>query len=125
MTHHDWRTQMAEKTTITYTCDAAGHLAGSTDHGDIEPGTRIGLDGRDYEVDLCTRHAVELRARLLRYVLAARKARKTPQRRRSDAERRHSAEVRAWAKAHGWSDISDRGRTPAAAVQAYNEAHPR
>lgn len=116
---------MAEHITITHTCDIDGAaLDGAALNGG--PGhvaRQLGLDGRDYELDLCVPHNLELAQMIHPYIEAARKVQ--PRARRTMAQRQHAAEVRAWAKqqprfAHL---IRDRGRTPIEAVKAFEAAH--
>jgi len=75
---------------------------------------RFGLDGTDYEIDLNTDHAHQLRDALVRYVNAARRtgnAARQPARigRRAPASGLNTTKVREWAKAQG-IDVKDRGR---------------
>ena len=57
---------MAQKMQTLFTDDLDGSEADGT--------VRFGLDGADYEIDLNTAHAQELRDALARYVSAARRA---------------------------------------------------
>ncbi|WP_040166177.1 histone-like nucleoid-structuring protein Lsr2 [Microbacterium gorillae] len=100
----------------------------------LEPGTgdtvHFSLDGTAYEVDLTAEHADELRAALEPYVRAGRRlgrgsaAASSPakSRRGSGAARDDLAEVRSWANANGHT-VSDRGRVPAAVLEAYDAAN--
>ncbi|HEV7183461.1 MAG TPA: Lsr2 family protein [Leifsonia sp.] len=85
----------------------------------------FGLDGVEYEIDLSSAHAAELRAALSAYVTAGRpRARRsagsTP--RRSAPVKRDLESVRAWANANGFK-VSTRGRIPAAVSEAYHAAN--
>ena len=87
------------------------------DGGAAEGTVRFGLDGADYEIDLNTRHARELRDALARYLSAARRAGGATRRparsaRRGAASGLNTTEVREWAKAQG-IEVKDRGRVPA------------
>lgn len=83
------------------------------------------LDGIGYEIDLTDDHAATLRDALAQYVSAARAVSGSRGRRRSSgasrAGRRDLAAVRAWAKENGHK-VSDRGRVPAAILEAYDAA---
>src|SRR5260370_26140408 len=85
--------------------------------GDEAEGTvRFGLDGAQYEIDLSTDHAEELRRVLASYARAGRKVTGTA-RRAGRAQGKPAAngfgthEVRDWAKANG-VEIKERGLVP-------------
>lgn len=87
------------------------------------------LDGSSYEIDVCNRHAVELRDAFASYVGAARRAGRTPvaaARKGRPAARsagnQNVTEIREWARATG-HQVSERGRLSAALVAAYEAAH--
>lgn len=76
------------------------------------------LDGKDYEIDLTTAHAAELRDSLAKFIDASRKLGRSSQaaipkragRKAAAADSTPSpAEVREWAKGQG-IEVSDRGR---------------
>jgi hypothetical protein len=97
-------------------------LDGSAAEGTV----RFGLDGTEYEIDLNTRHAQELRDALARYVAAARRAgdatrRPTRNTRQGAVSGPNNTEVREWAKAQG-IDVKDRGRVPAELVVKFKAA---
>jgi nucleoid-associated protein Lsr2 len=110
---------VAQKVSVTYACDY--------DRKEIPKGqerTRVfGLDGHDYEIDLCKKHSDKLEEILKRYSACARKAaaRRGRRRRRTAAHRQRSAQIRAWAKRHGFQ-VSDRGRIPTDIVNNYETA---
>ena len=111
---------MAQKVSVTFACDYDSKVI--TEGGHL---TRaFGLDGRDYEIDLCARHGGKLDETIGRYAQHARRAsaRAQPVKRRTAAHRQHSANVRAWAKTQG-IDVGDRGRIPADVVARYEAAH--
>jgi len=98
----------------------------------LDPGSGqtvlFSLDGIAYEIDLTDAHAAELRDALAPFVSAARavaggRARRgpAPAGRRRSGQRDYTA-VREWAKANGHA-VSDRGRVPAAILEAYDAAH--
>jgi len=113
---------MAKKieTTVTLTDDLDGSKADRT--------VQFGISGTSYEIDLSKKNASALEKALAPYVAAGRKIAPSNQRRRransaaSAAHRRsdHSA-VRAWARTNGY-EVSDRGRIPAALIEAYEAA---
>ena len=97
-------------------------LDGSTAEGTV----RFGLDGTEYEIDLNTGHAKELRDALARYVDAARRvggSGRKPARRssRGTASGLNTTEVREWARAQG-IEVKDRGRVPADLVVKFKAA---
>ena len=109
---------MAQKMQTLFIDDLDGSEADGT--------VRFGLDGADYEIDLNTAHAQELRDALARYVSAARQAgggARRPARigRRAPANGLNTPEVRKWAKAQG-IDVKDRGRVPAELVVKFKAA---
>jgi hypothetical protein len=95
-----------------------------------EPATTIsfGLDGKAYEIDLATANEERLREALAPFLAAARrlpraysaprsiasapKARPTVDREQNDA-------IREWARKRNFT-VKDRGRIPAAVLQAYH-----
>jgi len=96
----------------------------------LEPGqgqtVLFSLDGIAYEIDLTDENATALRDTLSSYVSAARAVSGGRTRRatasRAGSARRDLAAVRAWAKENG-QKVSDRGRVPAAVLDAYDAAH--
>jgi Lsr2 len=90
----------------------------------------FGFDGRDYEIDLSSKHADQLAKALEPFVAGARKV-SSSRRRTSSASAPKSkskskqdlADVRAWAKTQPDLKVSDRGRIPQAVFQAYEQAH--
>lgn len=96
------------------------HGAGDTVH--------FSLDGTAYEIDLTEAHAADLRAALDPYISAGRRlgrggsAANAAPKRRSGGSGRDLAAVRAWANTNGHA-VSDRGRVPAAVLDAYDAAH--
>jgi hypothetical protein len=86
----------------------------------------FGLDGTDYEIDLNSEHAQQLRDALARYVGAARRTSASARRpsrteRRPQADGLNTTEVREWAKAQG-VDVKDRGRVPAELIVKFKAA---
>jgi hypothetical protein len=96
------------------------------DGSEAEGAVHFALDGMQYEIDLNTAHAKELRKALTRYTDAARRI-TGPTRRRVRSRGTASAngagnpEVRAWAKSQG-IEVKDRGRVPAEVVARYQAA---
>jgi hypothetical protein len=111
---------MAQKVSVTFACDYDSEVI--TDGG--HQTRAFGLDGRDYEIDLCEMHSERFDEAFGRFADKARKvtARVTRTKRRTAAHRRHSAEVRAWAKRNGIA-VSDRGRIPAQVIEKYEASH--
>jgi Lsr2 len=108
---------VAQKVSVTYACDYDGK--------DIPRGqetTRsFGVDGREYDIDLCRKHNERLSQVLGPYLEVSRRSSRTPRRRRTMAHRQRSAEIRSWAKQRG-IEVSDRGRIPANVVSRFEAA---
>lgn len=113
---------MAQKVSVTYACDY--------DNKEIPQGEQrsltFGLDGQDYEIDLCAKHSERFRDVVGGFAKHARKqvARGAKRRRRTAANRRRSAEIRAWAKKNG-IPVSDRGRIPAHVLTGFETKRDR
>lgn len=91
----------------------------------------FGLDGVDYEVDLCEEDNEALNEAIRVYIEHARRVgrgRPVPTRKRStlqqvpDESKRDLAAVRSWAKEQGLP-VSSRGRVPADVIDQYDAAH--
>jgi Lsr2 len=98
--------------------DIDGGAAGRT--------VRFGLDGTDYEIDLNTMHAQQLRDALAAYEKAGQRVSGASRRaarngRRETASTLNTTEVRTWAKAPG-IEVKDRGRVPAELVVKFKAA---
>ena len=112
---------MASRTLVEYVDDLDG-----TASADIAP-VEFGLDGVTYEIDLNEANANALRGVLAAYIEAGRRTggRKhragtaTAQPTRS---REQTKAIREWALKNG-HDVSERGRIPAAVIDAYDSAH--
>lgn len=109
---------MAQKVQTLFIDDLDGSEADGT--------VRFALDGADYEIDLNTEHAQELRDALARYMSASRRVGGVTRRparsgRRAPTNGLNTTEVREWAKAQG-IDVKDRGRVPAELVVKFKAA---
>ncbi len=116
---------MAQRIQVNLVDDLNGEEAQET--------VRFGIDGTDYEIDLTTENADELRSALSEYVEKGRKA-KTGRRGQngqggqgsssapSKSKREETQKIRQWAQDNGHNP-SSRGRITQAIVDAYNEAH--
>ena len=97
-------------------------LTDDIDGGKAEQTVRFAFDGHQYEIDLSKKNANALSKALKPYLDSARKVRAPRARasatRRSAQHQVNLSEVRAWAKSNGY-DISDRGRIPAAVMEAF------
>jgi hypothetical protein len=85
----------------------------------------FGLDGADYEIDLSSKHAKELRAALERYISVAKRVGRgraasaaRAGRRSSRADREQNQAIREWAQRKGL-DIAPRGRIAQAVLDQY------
>ena len=99
------------------------------DGSEAEGTVVFGLDGTQYEIDLNTSHAKELRTTLARYINAGRKVTSAARRagqsgRKTPADGISNTEARTWAKAHGL-EVRDRGRVPADVIAQYRAATGR
>lgn len=84
---------------------------------------RIGFGSDHYEIDLSKENASDLRALMRPYIAAARRV-PSPRREtvRTAAHRRSRAAARSWARQNGFSWVTDKGRIPAEAITAWEEA---
>lgn len=85
------------------------------------------LNGAAYEIDLNSAHADELRKALEPYISGGRRAGSSSASRTSAPRKRQArnpevAAIRAWANENGHT-LSERGRIPAAILDAYSAAH--
>lgn len=86
------------------------------------------LDGTAYEIDLTDQNAAALRDALAPYVAAGRSVstRSAPASARRRVQKRSGQRdygpIREWAAANGYT-VSERGRVPAAVLEAYDAAH--
>jgi hypothetical protein len=97
----------------------------------LEPGegetVLFSLDGRSYEIDLTADNAQKLRDTFADYISAARRMSSGSSSSTSTHGRRRTGQtdygpVREWAKKNGFT-VSERGRVPAAIIEAYEAAH--
>jgi hypothetical protein len=102
-------------------------LTDDIDGGKADRTLTFAWDGTNYEIDLSKRNATALEKTLKPYIDAGRRVRKTARRGAGgpgagrDGRRDDLAQVRSWARSNGY-DISDRGRVPAAVLEAYDGA---
>jgi hypothetical protein len=112
---------MAKKvvTTIELTDDVDGGKADQT--------LTFTWNGVDYEIDLSKKNAAALHRAMKPYVDAARRVpragtRKARTGRGSRGQARDLSAIREWARANGYA-VSDRGRIPKSAMEAFDAAH--
>jgi hypothetical protein len=104
-------------------------LVDDLDGSDADETVTFGLDGSTYDIELSAKNAAALRDALAPYMSTARKAGSgggsRGRRAASSAPRRaagnESAEIRSWARANG-HQVNERGRIPAAVVDAFRAA---
>ncbi len=101
-------------------------LVDDLDGSEAEGTVLFGLDGAQYEIDLSTDHAKELRATLARYIDAGRRvtgnARRAGQNgRKAPVSSVSNTEARTWAKAQGL-EVKERGRVSADVLAQYRAA---
>ncbi len=112
---------MAQKVLVQLVDDLDG-----TSSNDIATVT-FGLDGVTYEIDLNENNASNLRDHLAEFIASARrtggrvKRGGTPTAGGSGRNREQTQAIREWAKKNG-HDVSDRGRIPAAVIDAFETA---
>jgi hypothetical protein len=111
---------VAQKVETVFIDDLDGSTADTT--------IRFGLDGAEYEIDLSTAHADELRKATAQFIGAGRKVSSSARRTTRSSTRRSpassepsSSEVRDWAKSRGY-DVKERGRIPAGLVVKFQAA---
>jgi Lsr2 len=112
---------MSHQVQVTLICDMPPHETDTPADRTVS----IGIDGRQYELELCARHEMQLLQTLGRYTMAARRVAPTGMRThtiRTRQDRQYSREVRAWAQASG-RQLPDRGRIPLDILRGYAAAH--
>jgi hypothetical protein len=101
-------------------------LVDDIDGSDAVETVPFGLDGTQYEIDLNSGHAEELRELLDLYVKKARKVAGSAGRagrvRRTDANDARNKEIRDWARGQHL-DVNERGRIPAGIVARFEAAN--
>jgi hypothetical protein len=110
---------MAQKVQVMLLCDL--------DDGnvDAEETLLFSLGNAAYEVDVCAKHAQQIRDGLQPFVAQARKTGATSssrRRQRTAGSRQETAGIRSWAKDQG-IQVNERGRIPASVVKEYEAAH--
>jgi hypothetical protein len=118
---------MAQRVQVFLVCDM---------HDDDTPGTEtvaFSVDGTAYQIDVCDKHAKEMRDAFAPYIGNARKGGSSraarggrgsgaQPRSRGGGDRQRTAEIRRWAREQG-RQVPDRGRLPASIVEEYEAAH--
>ena len=112
---------MAQKVQVLLVCDICdGGKPGSETIG-------FGVDGSSYEIDLCDKHAKQLRDSVAAFVGAARRATSGGRgrgrgRSGGSGDRQRTQEIRAWARKKGIK-VSERGRLSGDIVAQYEAAN--
>ena len=113
---------MAQKTIVQLIDDLDGTP------GDTIETVEFGLDGAAYEIDLNENNASNLRDHLSEFIASARRTGGRVKRggvaggtSGSGRNREQTQAIREWAKKNG-HEVSDRGRIPAAVIQAFEAA---
>lgn len=114
-----------QKVTVVVTDDLTGD---QLDEASVQT-VQFALDGTSYEIDLSAENAQKLRDDVATWIGHARKttSRRGPRaagaapRGRAAADREQSGAIREWARNNGHT-VSDRGRIPAALVEAYHQS---
>jgi len=104
-------------------------LEDDLDGGEADETVSFSLDGVAYEIDLSAKNAGKLRDALALYIGSGRRVGGRASRGRGAAAKAagrggsaNTAEIREWARKKGY-EVSERGRIPAAIVDAYSAAH--
>lgn len=108
---------MAQKVQVQLIDDITGDEAAET--------INFGLDGTNYEIDLTSDNAKEMRDLLSIYTEKARKVRagdRAGRQRPSTTNRAETQRVRQWATGAGYT-VSSRGRISAEIIEAYRAAN--
>ena len=118
---------MAQKVQIILSCDKPVHTGKEDPEAGVET-INFGLDGKEYEIEVCTTHGPPLRDFLASYVEHARlsgRARSAPGRTvRNPVDKGRLTEIRVWAKGQGLK-VNDRGRIAGPIVAQFDAAHGR
>ena len=100
-------------------------LIDDLDSSPADESITFGLDGTDYEIDMSSKHAKELRGALERYISAAKRVGRgrVPSavrggRRSSRADREQNQAIREWAQGKGL-EVAPRGRIAQAVLEQY------
>ena len=98
------------------------------DGGEADETVTFGLDGAEYEIDLSTANATDLRNAFAPWLAHARKvggrrrSRAAASRAASSESGGSTSDIRAWAVDNGM-DVSSRGRISSEVREAYEKAH--
>lgn len=116
---------MAQKVRIELVSDLSGDTLAENEGETI----RFGLDGKEYEIDLSTKEASDLRSSLDSYVSVARKSNSGSKTTRNTsgspsrgADKERMTSIRNWAEQNGHK-VNSRGRIKAEVVEAFDAAH--
>jgi hypothetical protein len=110
---------MAQKVEVLLLCDL--------DDGnvDAEETLQFSLGNTSYEVDVCAKHAQQIREGLEPFIEHGRKVSgggNSRRRQRTAGSRQETTDIRSWAKDQG-IHVNERGRIPANVVKQYEAAH--
>jgi len=98
-------------------------LVDDIDGSEADETVEYSLDGKGYAIDLNTENAKELRASLAGFIESSRPRGKVLLGRFTQVKAARlpseTAEIRTWARSNGFPQLKDRGRVPAAAMEAY------
>jgi hypothetical protein len=112
---------MSQQVQVALICDMPPHETDTPADRTVS----IGIDGRQYEIELCAKHELQLLQTFGRYTMAARRVPPQDMREhtvRTRQDRQFSRLVRAWAQASG-RQLPDRGRIPLDILRDYAAAH--
>jgi hypothetical protein len=99
-------------------------LVDDIDQSEADETVSFGLDGKNFVIDLNSKHAAALRDALAPYIGHARpdSSRRSGGARKAARSSSSAGDIREWAKANGF-DVSERGRISSEVREAYGAAH--
>lgn len=103
-------------------------LTDDLDGGEATETVRFALDGGQYEIDLSSENANQLRETIRPYVRTARRLKGKRANKRQSSTQSQSArstevkKIRTWAQGQGY-ELSNYGRVPTSIRDAYYESH--
>lgn len=92
------------------------------DGSEADETVSFALDGAEYEIDLSSENAAQLRESLSVWLAHARKTGGRRRRTTKSSEPSSPSDIRAWAQSQGL-EVSSRGRVSAEVREAYQKAH--
>jgi len=111
---------MAQKVQVLLLCDL------DDDSVEAQETLHFSLGNSAYEIDVCGKHAQQIREGLEPFIEKGRRTASAgggrSRRSRPATDREQSVGIRSWAKGRG-IHVNDRGRIPASVVKEYEQSH--